>query len=291
MEGSEAVYTAALIATAVSAMFGVCANLQSIGLEHTDPRTGAIINVGTSCLIAWIAAPFFLDTADLATKAAGYFALAGLVVPAISMAVSTVSVRLIGPSLTSGLAGTSPMFAMLLAVIWIGEVVTAQILLGAVTVVAGVMLVAVRSKGTQKTWPLWAISLPFVAAIMRGIAHPLIKLGLLLLPSPMTAMLVSTTVSIVVLYGWSKLEGHRMPAISRGHFWFALAGFINGVGMVLLNLALQIGSVSVVSPIIAASPVFTLLTGYFYFKREVITLRTTIAIALIVAGCMLIVVR
>ncbi len=291
MPAIEPIYAAALIATAVSLMFGICANLQSLGLDHVDARTGAIVHIGAGTALAWVTIPFYLNPADLLTPASGYFALAGLIVPSISMAVSTVSVRIIGPSLTGGLASTSPMFAMLLAVIWIGEVVTPQVFLGTLIVIAGVMLVVFRGKSSGLNWPLWAIMLPFTAALTRGIAHPLLKLGLNELPSPMLAMLVSITVSIVVLYAWSYFEGHKMPAFNTGYKFFALSGFINGIGMILLNVALQIGTVSAVSPIIAAAPVFTLITGYLYFKREVFTWRTVAAILLIFLGSVMIVLR
>jgi drug/metabolite transporter (DMT)-like permease len=272
-------------------MFGVAAQLQRLGLDHLDARSGAVVNIGTTALLGILAAPFFLEPASLATRASGLFALAGLIVPAVSMSVSTVSVRIIGPSLTSGLAGTSPIFAMLLAVLWIGEVITWQIALGTMIVIGGVMLAAGRPRSGPGSWPLWALALPTIAALCRGIAHPLTRLGLIELPSPMTAMLVSTTVSIAVAYLIYHLQGCRLPPINRGYFWFMLTGAINGIGIMLLNIALQIGTVTIVSPIIAASPVFALLTGYYYFKREVISWRTVAAIALIFGGSVLIVLR
>lgn len=288
---ASAPYAAALIALLVSAMFGVAAQMQRFGLDHLDARSGAVVNIGTAALLGLVAAPFFLDPASLATRAAGLFALAGLIVPALSMSVALVSVRIIGPSLTTGLSGTSPIFAMLLSVLWIGEVITWQILLGTLVVIAGVMLAASRANSGAGSWPLWALALPTVAALSRGIAHPLTKLGLIELPSPMTAMLVSTVVSIVVAYLIYHVQGRRLPRFNRGYLWFILTGAINGIGMVLLNIALDIGTVTIVSPIISASPVFALLTGYFYFKREVITWQIVAAIILIFGGCVMIVLR
>jgi drug/metabolite transporter (DMT)-like permease len=288
---ASAPYTAALIALLVSAMYGVAAQLQRLGLDHIDARSGAIVNIGMSALIGLLAAPFFLEPASLLTRAAGLFALAGLIVPALSISVAMVSVRIIGPSLTTGLAGTSPIFAMLLSVLWIGEVITWQIALGTFIVIVGVMLAAGRPSSGAGSWPLWALALPTIAALCRGIAHPLTKLGLMELPSPVTAMLVSAMVSIVVAYSIFRVEGRRLPPFNRGYLWFILTGTINGVGIILLNVALDIGTVTIVSPIIAASPVFALLAGYFYFKREVITWQTVAAIALIFGGCVLIVLR
>ena len=58
-----------------------------------------------------------------------------------------------------------------------------------------------------------------------------------------------------------------------------------------MAIALSIGSVIVVSPLIATTPVFTLLLGYLVFRRETITWPTVAAIVLIFAGCVLIILR
>ena len=73
---------------------------------------------------------------------------------------------------------------------------------------------------------------------------------------------------------------------SPGYF-IALAA----LGIVGLGIALNIGSVIVVSPLIATTPVFTLLLGYMVFRREVITWPNVAAIVLIIIGCVLIVFR
>ncbi len=287
----DANYASALIALFVSALFGLAAHIQRLGLDYVDARTGAIVNVGTTAAIATVLAPLYVDWPTTKLPSVALFALAGLVVPGVSLSVSTFAIRLIGPSLTSGLASTSPVFAMLLAIVLVGELVTTQIAVGTLIVVAGVALVAMRPSKSPISWPYWAIGLPLVAALARGIAHPVVKLGLLGMPSPMTAMLVSSMVSIVVIYSLFRLQGHVLPAWNRGYLWFALCGVINCIGLVCLNVALQIGEVIIVSPLIAATPVFTLLASYLYFKREVITGRILCAIVMIVIGCALITIR
>ena len=288
MEPIAAVYASALIALFVSALFGISSHIQHLGLDHIDPRSGAVVNIGATALMMWILTPIYLDLAVFSTKAAALFALAGLVVPAVSLSLATISVRVIGPSLTQGLASTSPVFAMMLAIVLIGEEPTLGITLGTLIVVAGVMIVAFRTKGSTATWPLWAVVLPLGAALARAIAHPVVKLGLIEFPSPMTAALIASTVSISVGYALFRFQGKSLPAINAGYAWFGLCGLINGTGLILLNKALEIGHVVVVSPIIAAAPAFTLLSGYLYFKREVITPRLVLAIILIFAGCVLI---
>ncbi|MGI9479055.1 MAG: DMT family transporter [Hyphomicrobiaceae bacterium] len=288
----DPVIIAAAIALAVSVNFGIASHIQHIAVDHMDAGTGTLVNIATTALILTAFSPLYLVPETLLTMPVAYFVAAGLIVPSLSITVSTTSVKIIGPGLTAGLAATSPIFAMVIAVLFLGEIVTAQILLGTLIVIAGVMLIAgLRSRSTTSSWPLWAIALPLIAALTRGISHPLIKLGLTGLPSPMTAALVSSSVSLVVL-GLVRLGSQRrLPAWNRGYLWFALGGVINGVGIVGMAIALSIGSVIVVSPLIATTPVFTLLLGYLFFRRETITWPTVAAIVLIFAGCVLIILR
>jgi len=288
----DPVYLAAAIALLVSLNFGFANHFQHIALDHLpDPQVGTIINVATTAAMFWLLSPLFLVPETLLSPSAGLFALAGLIVPAASISLTTLSVKMIGPGLTAGLASTSPVFAMVLAVIFLGELVSAPILIGTGIVIAGIMLIAFRSKTEGMTWPLWAIALPLLAALTRGITHPLIKYALTGLPSPMTAALISSTVSLVVLAIAHRFAGGSLPTWSKGYLWFALCGVINGMGIVGLNYALSLGKVVVVSPLVATTPAFTLLLGYFVFRRETIRWPAIAAIAMIFAGSILILTR
>ena len=289
---TDPVFIAAAIAIAVSINFGVASHIQHIALDHMDVATGTLVNIATTALIFWVLSPLYLVPETLLTAPVAYLWSAGLIVPSVSITFATLSVKTIGPGLTTGLAATSPIFSMAIAVLFLGETVTGSILAGTLFVMGGIMLIAAfRSRQTASSWPLWAISLPLIAALARGIAHPLMKLGLNGLPSPLTAGLVSTSVSLIVL-SLVRLGARRgLPAWNRGYLWFALCGVINGFGIVGLGIALNIGSVIIVSPLVATTPVFTLLMGYVIFRREAITWPTVAAIALIIFGCVLIILR
>lgn len=292
----DPVFIAAAIAIAVSINFGVASHIQHIALDHMDVGTGTLVNIATSAAIFWALSPLFLVPETLLTPPIAYFVAAGLIVPAVSITFSTLSVKTIGPGLTAGLAATSPVFAMAIAVTFLDEMVTAPILTGTLVVMFGIMMIAMfRSNQTSSRWPLWAISLPLVAALTRGISHPLIKLGLTGLPAgltgPLTAALVTSTVSLIVLASLRLASRRALPAWNRGYLWFALCGVINGVGILGLGIALNIGDVIVVSPLVATTPVFTLLLGYIIFRRETITWSTVAAIGLIFCGCLLIILR
>ena len=288
---TETVYLVSAIAFAASIVFAFSNHVQHIAVDHMDVRAGTIVNVGTTALLLWLMAPFFLVPELLLTRAAGLFALAGLIVPSLSMTLHTLSVRTIGPGITAGLTSTSPVFAMVIAVAVLGEIVTGYILVGTAIVIGGVGFIALQSRRKGVTWPLWAMLIPLGAALTRGLAHNIIKFGFGEMPSPMTAALITSTVSILVLLIINGASGQKLPRLGRGYFWFGLCGLLNGIGLIGLNTALHLGEVVIVAPLISTTPAFTLLTGWLFFRRETVTWSSTMAIGLIFAGCLLIIMR
>ena len=236
-------------------------------------------------------APTFLVPETLGGEAVFWIALAGLIVPSLSMTVHSWSERLIGPALTAGLASTSPVFAMVLAVAVLGEVLSLRIVTGTAIVVGSIAFIALRSRGAGAQWPVWAVAIPLGAALTRGVSHNVIKIGLGTLPSPMTAALVAATTSLIVLALVHIGSGRGLPAFNKGYLWFGLCGFLNGLGLVGLNSALSLGEVIVVAPLVATTPAFTLIMGWLFFRREVVRLPAMVAIGFIFAGCVLIITR
>ena len=287
----ETIYLVSAIALSVCVVFGISNHVQHIALDHMDVRDGTIVNVGTSTILLWFFAPLYLNPESLLTAPIAWFALAGLIVPALAMTLHTESVRLMGPSLTAGLTTTYPIFAIVLAVVALGEMVTGRILIGTAIVVGSIVFVALRAPQTHASWPLWAVAIPLGAALARGLSHNVIKFGLDELPNPMTAALVGSSTSLFVLLAWKTTNGRPMAHWNAGYYWFALCGVLNGIGLVGLNAALEMGDVVIVSPLIAATPAFTLITGWLFFRREVLQWSSIAAILAMSCGCILIVTR
>ncbi len=287
----DPLYLSSLIALGASVVFALSNHVQHIALDTMDVRTGTLVNVATSAVILWLLAPLFLVPETLGSEAVFWFALAGLIVPSLSMTFHSWSVRLIGPALTAGVASTSPVFAMVLAVAVLGEVLSLRIVTGTAIVVGSIAFIALRSRGAGAQWPVWAVLIPLGAALTRGVSHNVIKIGLGSLPSPLTAAVVAASTSFLILGLVHVVSGRRLPPFNTGYLWFSLCGFLNGLGLVGLNAALSLGDVVVVAPLVATVPAFTLLMGAMLFRREVVRLPAMVAIGCIFAGCVLIITR
>ena len=199
-------------------------------------------------------------------------------------------IRFLGPTLSTTLASTAPLFSALFAIVLLGETMTASLIGGTLAIVTGVVILTYRGS-TKSMWPVLALSLPLGAAILRALAHAATKLGLDVVPEPLFAGLVGYSVSLLMGLIVASIQNARIiPAIrwSPGVTWFLIGGIINGISLWSLNTALKMGQVITVVPVVSVSPVISFLLGYFIFRKERFTPRIVIAIVLIVPAIVII---
>ena len=279
----------ALLAVLSAFLFALSVQIQSLGLQSSDPRTAALVSIMATAIVYWLASPFYVQSSYWLTTGTLMFAVTGLFRPALSASLAMSSIKIMGPSLTSGLAATNPLFAAGFAIILLGEDITLSIALGTAAVVSGVAVASLKPGGVKRGWPVWALLLPLGAAFFRALGHPLSMIGMETVPSPLFVGLISYTVSSVVAYGAYRIEGRVVPRLTKGYAWFVLAGILNGLSIYSLNSALQGGELLTIAPIVACSPIFTIALGYLVFKRETISWQTVATIGLVVPGIILII--
>jgi drug/metabolite transporter (DMT)-like permease len=173
-----------------------------------------------------------------------------------------------------------------LAVLLFGEVLRPLPAVGIAVVLAGVPLLSLDRRWQGERWSIWVMALPLAAAAIRGLTQPLTKAGLALWPNPFAAALIGYTVSSIVIAGAALLgEPRRATAGGRsGALWFAGVGLCNGSAVLALYAALQRGPVTLVSPLVATYPFFTLaLTAILPGTARLAPARI-IGLAMTVAG-------
>ncbi len=274
----------ALWAVTAAAGLGAAMVTTRLGLRYTTPLAGAAIGVPSTTLMFWCLAPFLLDTGGFNLTAAGMFALVGLFFPAAVTLLTYTGNQRMGPTITSSVSCTTPMFALSGAILFLGEALTAGNVLGTAVIVLG-MLVLTWSGGTRaRSWPLWAISLPFAAAAIRALAQVLTKAGLTLWSNPYAAGLIGYTVSAAVILVVARAGGAPKVTDRRAVPWFVATGFFNGSSLFLMYVALSKGQVSMVSPIVATYPLFTLALSMLILRHDRVTPRLAAGAVLTVAG-------
>jgi uncharacterized membrane protein len=281
-------YLAPLYALGSAFLFALSNHLINLGLEGSDARTGTLVSIAASAVVYWLMAPLFLESWYWLTWGALLFALVGIIRPSLSSVLATSSIKIMGPTLTSALTAATPLFGAFFAITFLGEQLTVPIAIGTVAVMAGAVVGAWSPQGMKRSWPLWALALPLGASLIRATGHAVTKVGLVEVPSPSFAVMVSNTVSMVVALIAFRLQSRPFVGTRESHLWFIASGAANALSLQFLNSALAIGDLVSVIPIVSATPVFTALMGYFWFGREIITARTLWTIALIVPGVILV---
>jgi drug/metabolite transporter (DMT)-like permease len=165
-----------------------------------------------------------------------------IVFPGAAALLNFESNRLMGPNIAGSLSSMTPVFAVLLAIVILGERVRGPQLLGLAAIVVGVGLMY-RGHVSLSGRSLWLMAIPVAAAAIRGVIQPIVKFGFEWWPNPIAVVVVSYTVSSAVLIVAAlPRAGGTIPDIDhRGALWFAAVGLCNGLSVLAMYLPSNMG--------------------------------------------------
>jgi drug/metabolite transporter (DMT)-like permease len=257
-----------------SMCFGIALVTGRVGLRTRDARSGAAISIPIATLLFVAAAPFALDVAGFSWRAVGLFAAVGLFFPALVTILTFRSNERLGPTVTGAVSGTAPLFALLAAVLVLGERVPAQAAVACAAIVLGIAVLSWKGSAMRPGFVGWSLLWPLSGAVVRGLAQAGAKAGLLLWPNPFAASLIAYSVSSATVVSANRLGriSQSQPA-QRGIIWFAFTGVLNGAAVLLMYAALNIAPVSLVAPVVATYPLITALVSAIVLREEPVTLR------------------
>lgn len=286
--------SAAIVLALGSALcFGVALLLTQFGLRGLSPLSGAAISIPVATLLLMCAAPLALADGRVSWAAVPIFAAVGLVFPGLVTLLTFEANRLLGPVVTGTLGNLTPLFAVALAVVMLGEPLRPGPLGGLLVIVAGVVIMTSSGRAETARWRSWYLLLPLIGAAIRGFVQPAIKLGLEIWPSPFGAALTGYVVSSVIVIAATRWRTGRFAASApiRSRLWFAGVGLCNGLAVLLMYAALANGPVTLVSPLVAVYPLVTVAGSISLFGRidggpwlTLGVMLTVLGVALLIAG-------
>jgi drug/metabolite transporter (DMT)-like permease len=277
---------AIIFAVLSATCFGLALVTGRVGLRLADPRTGAAISIPSATILFIIAAPFAPGIAGLNLHAALLFAAVGLVFPAVVTILTFRSNELLGPTITSAVSGTAPLFALLGAALLLGERIPPQAALSAAGVIAGVALLSWKPGATLRMVLFdWRLMVPIAGAMVRGFSQVGAKEALHLWPSPFAAGFIGYVVSsAVVIVARQYQRSTRSRLTAKGIAWFATTGVLNGGAVLLLYAALAIAPVWKVTPIVASYPLITGVVSAVFLRDERLSLQVVTGAGMTVAA-------
>jgi drug/metabolite transporter (DMT)-like permease len=158
---------AVVLALLSAALFGAMTVALRFGLREgrADAELGAFVCTTAAALIATVAALVDREGTQLTLRDAVFFALVGLIAPGASQLFFTRAVRDAGPSRTSVVVGTAPLFAAVMAIAFLHEPIEAPLVIGALLVVAaGLILVSEPTRPEHVR--LSGIAIAFAATLL-----------------------------------------------------------------------------------------------------------------------------
>jgi drug/metabolite transporter, DME family len=260
------------------------------GVLALDYFRGLLTNLGVNALFLWIYVLFSRAPIDLWNPANVIFVVVGIFVPGIARFFIFKGMERLGASITSCLTNSTPLFATVFAVSFLGERPTLTNICGTVSIVGGI--IALTWKGATKTWRTRDLWFPLTAAFLFAARDNMVRYGLLKIASPLVGASIAATTSFIAMSLLFLLLEKRKPlpqSASKGFQFFAVAGLMNFFSYVFAYTALSMERVSLISPLVNGSSLFILPLSALLLKDvEQITTRKIAAIVLVVLGVLLI---
>lgn len=270
--------TAVVLALASAALFGGMTVALRMALRgHGDIGGATLATVVVALAVALVAAAFNFDLAG-----AWPFLLAGLLAPGSSQVLFTLAVGEVGASRTSVMVGGAPLVAVAIALVFLDEPVSAPLLVGALSIVAGGALLAAerdRPGDLRRIGLVYAAAAAVLFATRDNLARALHTHA-----SPGTAAAATLIAGAAAAAIWT-----RRPPTSRELRRFAPAGVLFGLSYICLFEAYFHGRVSVVSPLVATESLWGVgLSALLIRHTEGLGRRIALGALLVVLGGVLI---
>jgi drug/metabolite transporter (DMT)-like permease len=271
------------LALASAVLFGAMSVALRFALRKgAAPEVGALLTALPALAVVLV---FALAHGLHDVTAAWPFALAGLVAPGGSQILFTLAVRDAGPSRTSVVVGTAPLFSVAIALTALGEPFVPLLVVGAVLIVAGgVLLVGERVR--PESFRLMGYAFGLAATVLFATRDNLLRWLAVDTEVPASLAALATLGSGTLLVAAFVAARAASNTLSlAGARQFALAGVFFGLSYAALFEAYYRGRVSVVSPLVATESLFGVLFSALVIRRAELIGRGLVAGALlIVAG-------
>ena len=199
----------------------------------------------------------------------------------------------IGLARSTTIVSSSPLIAVLVAAIFLGEAPSSLIYLGTLSIMGGIIFLAQERRSTARAWGAVRHDFLFAAlsALAFGITAVLRKAGVSLVPSlslGLSTAALGTLGLIAVCY--PLLPRTERVQFSRKNFgYFLISAFFSTLSHFAFFAALQRGPLFTVAPLVYTSPLFVLVFSWLWFRQaEGLSFRLAAGVVLICAGAALV---
>jgi drug/metabolite transporter, DME family len=276
-----------LLALVTAVTFGLTPVVVKTGFRRGGSTTAAMI-IGLVVAVPITLVPALLlgiHLEQLTAVAFVAFVLGGLAGNAVGRRWNFQAIDLLGPSRASAIRASSPVITTLIAAILYAEPVTPARWAAVLAIVAGVVLVTWQPGESRRGWLGIGVAYALAGAVSYGIRPLIIKFGLEDADLPAAAAVIGAVAALVYTILIEDRQRLRSVRHDAGFGVFLFAGILVAVGLTTLTFGLSEGDVSIVYPLVASAPLFTLaFTGVLLRGVELLNLRVVLGVVAVVFG-------
>jgi uncharacterized membrane protein len=276
----EAVALLASISFALFAVYGW------LGLHYSTPLTATVVSLAARTVTLGAAVLLSGGIPEYRAAAMTVFVALGILQSAISL-LTFIGLQKIGTSRSQPLRNSYPIWSAMIAIVIMHEQASIAVLGGTLLVVAGVVMISWKPDSAAPSYRAWHVLYSLGAGFLAGLAFPLRRYGLTITNEPIFFSFVIASVSLAGSIPYIRWTGADQGLVwhRKGVLHFFVSGFCEGMGALLTLVALASARVVIVSPIIATTPLFSLLISLIFLRgKEKVTKLTIIGTLAVVAG-------
>jgi len=271
-------------------------------LNVTNASIGILISVPMAVPLFFLTLVFTGQVRSILTfsfQSYVWLSLAGILHFVVGRSLYYGCVQLVGANIASLLRRSNILVSVVIGIAVLHEPSSWQLAAGVLLVVAGITLAGLSPQkirdpdGRYTKIPAKAFVLGFGCGAAWGLAPILVKLGLQASGSPVAGAFISflAATAVIILSMASPEKRISITAVSgKAAGLFFAAGLLSFGANLTRYIALSLGPASVITPLVATSPVFLLVLSFVFNRKLEIFNATVIAGTIaVVAGTILIV--
>ena len=271
----------------LTAVSFACANVTvGYGMRYSTPLTATFVSLIVHTLALWTAVFATGGIPQVKWLAVGAIFLTGMVQPAMRF-FQYKGMEKIGTSRAITLRNSYPFLSVTIGIIFLGEQLTLLGALGTVLIVAGIVLSSWKlDKQFENFRWIYAIY-PMITATITSMVHPLRRFALIQSNEPLFFAALVGPVSLIAFAIFYATPACKDKLVwDRRALWpFLFSGLGETMAVLFMLNAFAHGTIAVVSPISATSPIWTALLGAIFLRQfEKFTLASVIGTLCVVAG-------
>jgi drug/metabolite transporter (DMT)-like permease len=282
--------TLAILSAAASGFSVVIVGRQT---KKSNPFNVSVLISAVGLVILWPLALALTDFGTANLEGIALFALGGLLTPGLVRLFYYNGLAKLGTSVNSSIFSIYPIYSVLLAVIFLSELLTPQNWIGVISIVVGVILVELTSQNpiNGKKTIRKSLIFPILGGLTLGASAIIRKSALDLFNAPLLGVAVAYTFSFLVftvILAFSKSTRTEL-SLKQDLRLFWLAGVGQALSWIFSFYALSLEKVSIITPLLSIEPLFVVLLAYVYLRgTEHLSLKLVASIILTVFGVILV---